>query len=510
MNKPTESSITKQTTPRVEQLLVVLIIALSLVKLVNIELVPIFLDEAYYLSEAGKITQDIHNLFITIPDAVQLPVMIWILALVNITTHSFASLLISGRTISVLSDIGSAILIFFIGREFWDRRYGLLGALIYLSLPLTFLHSRFVLLESMTNLFSLIAIYFIIKNVKEAKKVNSLSKNLQLAAFMILAFFTKPLAAISFVAVSLWPIFFTLKEGSVKFKVKDFFNSYKKILPGFLLAVLIILVLFLPIENAFSVNYLSFTSHVSSGPLLGFKTNLHKTWLWTESYITLPVLLPVCVTVLYSIFKKRWRFIWISMWLMIVAVLDSLLDKNLYPRHLYPMAAPVSLLAAYSIYQAARFNKYLPFLLILFVLLLPWKKNFQLLSNPALTMAREDRTQFYEERSSGVGIREVAQKLHGLSKDKYIDVFVENEPLTSWALSNLYNVGKARIHPDNIMLINKGTLCLTLEREYSNKDTYVVVNDSLDVPRNCKFKLVASYPKGPDRSIKIYRYTSNN
>ena len=60
-----------------ELLLIIPIIILTLIKFFNILQVPIFLDEALYLSQAEKVTEDIHNLFIAF-QGTQFPIMTWI------------------------------------------------------------------------------------------------------------------------------------------------------------------------------------------------------------------------------------------------------------------------------------------------------------------------------------------------------------------------------------------------------------------------------------------------
>lgn len=449
----------------------ILVLPLIVLKFWNLGLVPIFYDEAIYLSEASRITQDLHNLFIVYFEGAQFPIWTWVLAVVNIFSHNFLNLLISGRLTTVTIDVISAFMLFLIGKKLFDKKAGIFATLIYLSLPLTFIHGRFIGLEPLTNLFSLVAVYFILQE-----------KYISLVIFSLLAFFTKPTAAETLLAGFFWPFFKS---------PRNFHRTYQKFLPAILITIVIILAVFIPLLGGFS-------RHINAMPssfqdfLSNSYFNFHRVFLWMQEYLTIPSLLLVTVSLTIGTWQKRLPFLWLGVWLVIIVLVSSVVGKHLYPRHIYFVAVPAALLVAAVIQRLEQYSKQLAQLVLIVIIVFMTWTNLHFLLNPKSVLAGEDRQQFYEDWTSGAGLAETADKLRSLSVEKKINAFVENNTLAIWALPTVFSPGNVRFHILDLQKIPPS-------------GSYLVLLSNANLPSDWPVLRLAIFAKGPNRTVEIYQ-----
>ena len=169
-------------------------LTLTIIKLININLIPIFGDEAVHLYFAEIISKN-PALFLNSLEFGVYPIFIWLLSILMKVSFYSIDPLILGRATNIFIDFFTSIFIFMIGKKLLNQSMGIMAGLVYLSLPITFFHGRFSLLEPLTTLLITIAIFLYINN----KKWSSL--------FMILSFFTKPLSLILIPGFVLFPLF---------------------------------------------------------------------------------------------------------------------------------------------------------------------------------------------------------------------------------------------------------------------------------------------------------------
>ena len=531
------------------KLLTLFIFFISLLHFINLNHVPIFADEAIFLYQADKIIENPRNLLISLEEA-QFPVMTWVLAAVHLATPKFNPLL-TGRLLSVLADLLSAFFIFLIGRKIGNKFSGLLSAALYLSFPLNFFHARLVLLESLTNFFALSTVYFVLLAAGNQKF--KLKYSLAIFISSLLAFFTKPLAIVSILPSFLIPIMFSFKEGFFKMNFRRLAFSYNRfgktplsqsgdagkarfqaslqndskavesllkktphfqcgeayrnILIGILPAIMIIAMVFVLVPNQVLSMHTNQITRSFSLMFAEFRVNLWKSLFWSRVYLTEPILLFAIICALWFSLKKNWKIIWLSLWALSTVAIKSYFIKFFFPRHLFFLAAPIALLAAYGLSNLYQYKKGFVIPLMLLFLLLPLQKDIKLVLNPKTALVGEERQEFYEDWPSGVGLDEIAKNLKSLSDNKTIYVYVENEPLTAWALPNLFDIGKAEIYPSNDLLWNRESFYKTLQSRLSKDNLYLILNHYPYLSSDWKFQLINSYPKGPHRTINLYKYT---
>jgi len=485
------------------KLLTLFIFFVSFLHFINLNNVPIFADEAIFLYQADKIAENPKNLLISLEEA-QYPVMTWVLAAVHLATPKFNPLL-TGRLLSVFADLLSAFLIFLIGRRIGGKLLGLLSMAFYLSFPLNFFHSRLVLLESLTNFFALLTIYFVLLAVENKK--NKLKYSLGIFTSFLLAFFTKPLAVVSLFPSLFIPVMFSFKEGFLKINFRKLADSFRNTLIGILPAMILIVMVFILVPDQVLSLHTNQPTRSFSLMFPEFKLNLWKSLFWARAYITDPILLLTTICALWFLLRKNWKIIWLSLWVLSIVVIESYFSRFFFPRHIFFLAAPVALLTAFGLENLGKYKKNLVIPLTGLLLFLPLYKDINLILNPKTVLVGEEIQAFYEDWPSGVGLLEIARNLKSLSKDKIIEVDVENEPLVTWALPNLFDIGKAKIYPrDELLLANRESFYTRLENRPSKNDIYLVLNHYPFLPSNWKFQLIYSYPKGPNRSINLYKF----
>lgn len=475
---------------------------LVVVRFINLDKIPIFGDEALYLFLADEIKKNPSHLFDALPWGV-FPMISWTISLADFIKPHFINPLVFGRTLMVFFDLISAVLIFLIGKRLFARNAGIFSAIIYLSIPLNFLHSRLVLLESITNLFTLIVIFLSLKILEES----DFGKKLRIfwivlvAVFLNLAFFTKPLAVVSFAALILIPVIYFLEK---KLSIK---NIPKLMIFNFLLALgsgfLLIFLLYLPIRDQFS-RYIVDSGSLS-GMIVHFKANIWRTAWWLNNYLTIPILVTTFLVLIYGLFTKNWRVTWLLIWVVSAIILSCWTSKNYYPRHLYPLVAPIVLSLGFIFNKLSKMNLRIQVILLSLLLFNSWISVKQLIFNPYQGMALEDRQQFYDDWTSGDGMDQIALKLKQLSSKEQIIVFTENLPMEHWVLSTLYSSRETKIIPsDNL------TRGIFLSKEELNmipfgKQAFLVLNRDPESPASWPVEFVFAANKGSTRKTNIYQ-----
>jgi len=480
------------------QLLIFVVSILIIVRFINLNKIPIFIDEQAHLRMGEVSLNGFGNLFFPVRNRI-FPVIPWILGTSQILFGNLVNYLFLGRAIMVIADILSALFVYMIGKEIFDRKYGILAAIVYLSLPLNFFHSRLILLEPITFMFFIGALYFFIKNRSGHYGKLSLVQSGLIGFFLALSFLSKPTALVLFTA---FPII--LVNSWVNTKTKSIARIAKDILP---LVLIVCVGLAVTIPVTFSVwskfsDLLVWNNPASILPI--FKKNLWLTWWWLKAYITMPIIILSLLAVLFSLLFKIWRISWVFLWLATMVLINSTLAIFFFPRHLYFLSFPISLLTAFILYELSkRSSQFIWILLMFFFLVIAWRVDFQIVTNPQkASIALEDKQQFFEDWTSGVGLDRVASQLKNISSEKEIFIYVESDGGFGWALVHLYDTGNSTIIESNQLNDRKSMLYLP-----KKDNIYVVLNREPDPPQGWPLELIGAYPKHTERRyIKIYKY----
>lgn len=491
--------LTQEKTLRITYILLAL---LALLRFISLDKIPIFIDEQTHLYYGQLSFTDFDSLFETVQYRI-FPVVPWVLGFAQMISRQSVNPLILGRAIMVLSDIISCVLVYHFAKKLISKKYALIAALIYLGLPLNFFHSRVILLEPMTNMFFLAALLFFLK-VLDVQNVLSVRSRFTSMAFttamLALAFLSKPTIIVSFVTL---PLLFVNrligeKTQKLKFKIRGF-----ALITLVVLFVMIIAPIVIPVWHKFADLFVLNNMDLI---ITNFKKNLWLTWWWSKVYITLPIILLTLASLIYTIVFNKWKVMWLHIWLFLIITLNSIFALFFFPRHMYPMAAPISLVSAFLIFEISRKSNYIfAILLTLLAISFSLRINSQILLNPETApIALEDKQQFFQDWTSGVGVENIANDLKELSKDQKILALVEKDGGFGWSLQHLYKSGsttfiESEIDEQTILGLD------SLSTQY--QEIYLVLNRDPDPPRSWPIALVSAYPKLLGvRYIKIYKY----
>lgn len=144
-----------------------LVIIYILVRFPNLISIPIFNDEAIYLDWGWRMTHVPGHLYYSLYDAKQ-PFVMW---LFGISSSIFSDPLFAGRLISFILGLFSTIGLYFIGKEYYSRKFGVITSIAYVSIPIFVLFDRQALLESALVVTNIWGFYFVKRSIEKLRLV---------------------------------------------------------------------------------------------------------------------------------------------------------------------------------------------------------------------------------------------------------------------------------------------------------------------------------------------------
>ncbi len=484
-------------------LIALLLVFLVVIRFVNINLIPIFIDETFSLNWVSLIEKDISNIFISLSGG-QLPLYIWILLIVKKVAIN-SSLFIIGRNFTVFSDLITSILVYYLSSKLFNKTVGLVSIIFYLSFPLNLIHGRLIMLETFMNMFSVATAVGMITLLMSNRSKNYFKYCIFIIISAIFAFITKPSAIVNLVAILLLPFFIILKPAKYQINKKEFKNFLKKLLLPVVFATTIIFII-----NLLTFSYTS--THVSglNNSLTVIKFNFFRSLIWLRGYITDPVLLMIFSLFIPVLLRKKWKVVWLFSWLIIILVFNSIFGKNYYPRHIYSVTVPISIITGYSFYIISEYYKKLSVLVFLILLICLWYKNYFVLTNPKISMVGEDKQQFYEDWSSGFKFDLLATKLNTINQGMNAILYIEDEPLTSWSFTQLFKIPNIYVKSSSNLLNNKPKFYQDLVKYQAHTTydrIYILLNHNPEIPADWDIDLIFTYEKSKFRSVNLLEYS---
>ena len=125
-------------------------------RLVNLDLIPIFADEAIYLRWAQLLAFDWRHLFVPLTDG-KTPLFMWLLA--PFLRLGFDPLL-TGRILSAVSGLGTVAGIYFLAKKLFDQKTACLAAGLALVQPFLLFYNRMSLTDSLLTGLIVWSVYF--------------------------------------------------------------------------------------------------------------------------------------------------------------------------------------------------------------------------------------------------------------------------------------------------------------------------------------------------------------
>ena len=473
-------------------------------RLINLKLIPLFVDEAIYLRWAQIAKFDSNWRFISLTDGKQ-PLFVWA---TMVMMKLIKDPLVAGRLVSVitgwLTAIGLGLLSY---RLFSRRRLAFFCALLYVIGPFYLFYDRMALMDAMVGTFSVYALFMAVLLVQTLR----LDVALILGAALGGGILTKSSGFLSIYLLPLTLLLFDWKNKKWRFNLLKWASLA-------LLAVIISQLFYnilrlSPFFNLIAQKNTLFIYPLAEWrqhPWLFFLGNLRGLIDWLTSYLTWPVVALVLAPLFFLRQKPRQILLLYGWWLAPFVAL-ALFGKVLFPRFILFMSLPLLILAAYFLEELAKKIKnqwlFLLVCLLFFSYLLYF--DYQMLFHPQeAPIPRSDKGQYLDEWPAGYGVNEVVAFAKKEAENQEIFIATEGTfGLMPYSLE-LYLWDNPRIKTKGywpVKAIPEEVLAIAQE-----KPTYFVFNETQEIPPEWPLKLISQYFKGNGQTrMSLYQVVAD-
>lgn len=397
-----------------------LLLAFLATRLYNIMSLPIFTDEAIYTRWSQIAKLDPNWRFISLTDGKQ-PLFVWInMVFMKVVSDP----LLSGRLVSVFAGALTMTGLYFLGRELFGKKVGLIASVLYIVFPFALVYDRMALYDTLVATGAVWSIFFEVLLIRKKR----LDIALILGMVLGLSVLTK---TSGFLFIYLLPLSLLLFEFKSKNR-KDLFVKWALLaLVSTSFAYLYYSVLRLsPFFHIIDEKNTIFVYPVKewlSHPFAYFLSNLKGMMDWLIRYMTIITLCLVPLSFLIhkkKFLEKAFLFLWFFMPFIALA-LDG---KTLYPRFILFMTMPLLVLCALSlseIFSKIKGNTW-KVLVFLFFTSLMFYSDFYILTNFAKApIPFSDLDQYINGWPAGGGVREAVTFFRKESQNHKIFVGTE-------------------------------------------------------------------------------------
>lgn len=416
------------------EILLALIIGLLyfLLRLIYLERLPIFTDEAIYIRWAQIALQDSSWRFISLTDGKQ-PMFIWFAMIFIKFIHDP---LLAGRLVSVFSGFFTLVGLFFLSYElFKSKTVSYLASILYVFYPFAEVYDRMALYDSMVGAFSVWALYFSVLLVKKIRLDIAYTLGFVIGAGVL----TK---TSNFFSIYLLPFTLLLFD----FKKK---NVSRRFFRWFLLAVVSVAIgyglynilrlspLFQMITTKNALFVYTF-SEWKTHPFNFFLGNLNGLFSWLSEYLKVPYMILILVSLIIP--KKDYREkLLLFLYFLIPFLGLALFGRIIFPRFIYFMSLFLLPLAGLGLnYIIQRILSYsrgknrvpisrlmVPLTVFVFIWY-PALVSFQFAYDPVnAQIAKADSSQYVNSWAAGWGVKESVKFFQ--QQSKYGPIFIGTE-----------------------------------------------------------------------------------
>tara|TARA_B100000315_G_scaffold151864_1_gene140696 strand:- start:17919 stop:19451 length:1533 start_codon:yes stop_codon:yes gene_type:complete len=403
-------------------------------RLAHLTILPIFNDEAIYISWAKMIKEDIHNIWFPVQIESKKPLLMCLIALF---LKIFEDPLWAARSVSVVAGFFSLIGIYLIGLRLHSVNVGCISAFLYTVSPYFLFYDRMAHQDSLLNCFFIwmLLLSLIIFQQGEKIKVRCFGTLGFIIGLSLLAKST----AILFVFLPLMLKFIFLKK-SAFIPWNSLLQSY---LLGLLIAALPYIHLFLLTSTKFSIKSILIPTQTSLAQssiadiLFEIPKNIFFHFgdpvSYFITYLTLPVLFLAGIFFIFQFiaFNKNYFILFLFFFIPFISILG--IGGGGFSRYYLFCGTPILLWAALALYYGIDYIKklvpekslYLTITPILIIVLYPAIAfDSKLLTKPEeVSFVGRDYDQYINNEFSGYGIPEALDYFKKVSSDKKITIF---------------------------------------------------------------------------------------
>lgn len=380
-------------------------------RLYNIMSLPLFTDEAIYTRWSQIARFDPNWRFISLTDGKQ-PSFVWIdMVFMKFTSDP----LLAGRLVSVFAGFLAMVGLFFLAKELFGKRVGIIAAFLYIIYPFSLVYDRMALYDSLVAAGAVWSLFFEILLIKH--------KRLDLALILGMVLGASVLTKTSgFFFIYLLPFSLLLFDFKNK-KRKELFIRW-----GILAVVSVVfayayysILRLSPFLNIIEEKNSIFVYPLKdwiTHPFRFFVGNWSGMWDWLVRYATLPTLLLVASSFFIKAKKTPEKLLLFS-WFILPFVALALFGNVLYPRFIFFMTMPLLVLAAFTLselLERAKNNVHKIIVLSFFIAAMVFSDYLILKDFARAPIPYSDLEQYINGWPAGGGTNEVIEYLRKESK----------------------------------------------------------------------------------------------
>lgn len=476
---------------RKEIIVLAFLAALYLIlRLPNLTLQPIFADEAIYIRWAQVMRSEPTLRFLPLSDG-KTPLFMWsMIPLFKI----FEDPLFAGRFLSLTSGFATLLGVFALTWKAFNSKAAFWAALLYAVVPYTVFFDRMALVDSMLSAFTVWALFFAILLAQKVR----LDLALILGFILGGAWLTKTPAVLNLLLLPTTILAFK--------RVKKDRLTLLKLFLFWAVAIFMALVMYNALRLGPNFHLLSSrnTDYVFSPleligrPLDPFIPHLRDIADWFPKLLTWPVIGLIVYGFLVMVKTKNRSGGVILLWALIPLLLSMAFLRTFTARYLLSSIPLFLILGGYGIEKIS--NRILTLMLVILVMLLSLKFDYELLTNPPpQSLPREERQGYFEQWTAGYGFKEIARFL--IEQKAKGSVVVGTEGFFGTLPDGLYiYLDKAGI----AVVPSTATISAELREAALDRKTYFVGNKS-NLENVGGVELIKEYPKAGSDATVLYK-----
>jgi len=430
-----------------------------LLRLVNLDLIPVFADEAIYIRWAQLIGSAANYFFVPLSDG-KTPLFMWLLAPL---LRLGADPLLTGRLLSVATGAGTVAGIYLLTKKLFDGKTAIWAAGLSIIQPFLVFYDRLSLTDSLLTALIVWSVYL------------SFNPSLWLGLVWAGALLTKPSAA----------LFIALSAGFSALKRKNWYTLGGAAVLAFGIYNLQRLSSAFHLINSRSADYLQ-PPHFSFDSLKLFLT-------WLAAYYSWTGLIIFATVVLWAIYREEKKILILASLVLVPFLVTLFIGKIVYPRYLLPLMPFMAVILAWGLRQWRKLG-----LAVGVILAILWLRlDYQLITNPALApLPKAEKEQYFYGWSAGYGLKEIRDYLRALPAEQKVLVATEGSFGTLPDGLSIYFFGDPKIEIKGIGF-PKETVPQDIDFLVANWNRY----NFSDLSR---LTLIAEYPRLTGEKLMFY------
>lgn len=458
----------------------------------HLTIVPVFADEAIYIRWSQIMASEPTLRFLPLSDGKQ-PLYMWILMFY---VKRLNDPLFAGRLLSAVSGIGSMVGLFFLTYYiFKSKLAALFASFLWAFSPVSLFFDRMALVDAMLVCFGIWTLYLSLV----------VADTLRLDMAMILGFilgFAGLTKSPALFFAALIPVSVILLK-----KPKDFFKYAGLLGIAYIIAFGMYNIQRLGpnfgMLSSRTSDYVFPLSRIFVYPTDPIRYNLPTTFSWLVAMGPVGLLLLALVGILIN-FRKQTKYILVlGVWFIAPLIFEAEFTKSFTLRYILFLIPPLYVLAASALTKLNNGWRYLTATFLVMFLVQTGIFDYLLVVSPQkANFPARDRSGYFQEWTSGIGIKESAdyvRNTHNQNPGKQIVVGTEGYfgtlpdgfAMYVQDLPNVIVVGTG-------LAINKIPQPL-VEAKKAGNPTYFIVNKSRLIadPSKLNLKLIQEFPKEP-------------